>query len=430
MDRDTQKRLYNLCDPAEPLAPTDPRAIDLDALPGEVRGEPFAEALARRLTLARGPVCELVTAIPGAGLSTEILRVQALLAAPGSPAPLIVAIAAADIVDLSHPIDTPDLLLAILQRAEETVAAAVGEPLPLPLRRLRALFTDSDPALARAWPVEGRFIDNLRTSAVTRGLLRTRVAFELSRFVAEVRDELILLHERARRLGHSGLIVLLDGLERLQGLSFNAGEVLTSAERIFAPDAPARSLPVAIVYTLPPALLTRLDALPRVLPMIALADRYGARNEAGFEAARALLLRRASEAEQDTIFGSERRAERIEQLILASGGSPRVLVRLLQGFIAHPVPTDLAFLRRISAASEVVLRTLPESTHPFLRRLHASKRLAFETLADREAAAQAFAAGAVLPYADEATWFDLHPALEGLAPRAPLPSRAEGTVVA
>ena len=98
---------------------------------------------------------------------------------------------------------------------------------------------------------------------------------ELSRFIAEVRDELTLLDGRAQALGYRGIVVLFDSLTRLQGWSANWAEVLASAERTFGLYASYLELPVHVVYTVPPAMIVRLGAPIRFLPRSRVHDRHG-----------------------------------------------------------------------------------------------------------------------------------------------------------
>jgi hypothetical protein len=78
VDFETRKLLSSLCDPKTALAPDDPRYVDLDA--AGARGASFGDGLASRIELSDRPVMQLVTATPGAGLSTELRRVAARLA--------------------------------------------------------------------------------------------------------------------------------------------------------------------------------------------------------------------------------------------------------------------------------------------------------------------------------------------------------------
>lgn len=113
----------------------------------------------------------------------------------------------------------------------------------------------------------------------------------------EARRELQKLEERAKNAGRSGLVVIVDSLEKLRGVSTNWVEVLDSAERLFSGGAPYLQLPVSVIYTVPPSLVSRQVDSVFFMPMIKLHDRADSRYEEGFAAARELVRRRNSDTE-------------------------------------------------------------------------------------------------------------------------------------
>ena len=138
------------------------------------------------------------------------------------------------------------------------------------------------------------------------------------------------LDARAKKAGRKGLVVLFDSLEKLRGITSNWVEVLQSAERLFAGPAPFVQLPVPVVYTIPPALILRQNVRASFMPMIKLYDREGARYDAGFRAARALVEKRIPPGVLAELLGATSLESRRERLLAWSGGYPREIVRLLQ----------------------------------------------------------------------------------------------------
>lgn len=70
-------------------------------------------------------------------------------------------------------------------------------------------------------------------------------------------------------LGWAGLVVIVDSLEKLRGSATTWDRVLESAERIFAEGAPHLQLPIHVLYTIPPALVSRkrfadVDFMPMI----------------------------------------------------------------------------------------------------------------------------------------------------------------------
>ncbi len=412
MDRSKRKRFYNLCDPAEPLALGDERYADVDAF--GARGPSWTDEVARLIELSDRPVCQLVTAPAGTGLTTELRRLAARLRDRADLLP--VHIEAKTVVDLWSPIDSADLLLAIVERTERAIADQAGKPWPSePLRRFRkwievpeilALKTGSSSAA-----VSAGIVDILRDVPRARAKVRARIDADRSRFFAEVRDELTLLAHAARRLGHTGIAVLFDGLEKLGAITSELTLVLDSAERTFGRDISAMSLPVHVVYTLPFSLLLRLETSPRVLPAIALFDRQGRRREAGFQAAREIVERRAPAPILDELFGPEHRAARIDQLIASSGGTPREIVGRLQNAIAHPALDGTKFALLLAMDADWLRRGIPEPAAAWLAGIHRSKSLGSVDPTERHIAESMLARGAVLPYRNGEAWVDLHPAV-------------------
>jgi hypothetical protein len=406
----TRKRLFNLCDPREPLAPDDPRNVDVDTLDGSVRGRSSVDALATPIELAVRPVTLLFTGQPGSGVTTELRRLAARLGHKTGANLLAVRIDAAEVLDLHSALDVPDVLFALLEQTDAAVAGAEGKPVIAgALRRFQKWFADFS---VEASGAEDRLPVStiLRTKPHARAAFRARVAAELSQFLAEVRSELILLDGRAKRQGHVGLVVVFDGLDRLRGTSATWKDVLTSAEDVFDRNFSHLELPVHVVYTVPSALVFRLKTPVHFLPQIALFDRGGQSSAAGFEAGRQLVRRRVSDANLTDLFGSQADAW-IDQLLAQSGGNPGAIVRLLQNVVAEDPLDEQLFERVLSMGGDEYRRMVPAGAYPWLARVHVEKTLPSQGEEHRESAEQMLSNGALLRYQDDAAWFDVHPAV-------------------
>ena len=412
MDRSTRKRFYNLCDPAEALAPGDERYADVDAF--GARGSSWTDEVARSIELSDRPAYELVTAPTGAGLTTELLRVGARLREHAGL--LTVHIAANTVLDLWSPIDSTDLLLAIVERTERAVADEAGKPRPSePLRRFRKWIAIPEivaPEIesSSAVPSIG-IMEVLRDVPQARAKVRRRIDADRSRFLAEVRDELTLLAHEARRLGRKGIAVLFDGLEKLGAITSELSLVLDSAERAFRTDLAPMSLPVHVVYALPFALQLRLESPVRVLAAIALFDREGRRWEAGFQAAREIVERRVPVPVLNETFGPDKRSACVDMLIASSGGTPRQLVRLLQSAIAESALDETTFARLLAMDTDWLRRGIPERAAAWLAEVHLRKALGPIEVTERHVAESMLVRGAVMPYRTGEAWVDVHPAV-------------------
>ncbi len=160
-----------------------------------------------------------------------------------------------------------------------------------------------------------------RTNASYKDSLRTVLRNSFKPF-ADIFNR--LLRDTEQRLAARGLgrrvLFIVDGTDKLRGddtLRF----FVHDAEQLLAIETLALyTAPISLKYE--GNLAVRLDA-DIVLPMIKPAERDGTPCQAGQDALRDILLRRADRA----LFSSD--AE-VEQLVAACGGHPRELLRLLK----------------------------------------------------------------------------------------------------
>lgn len=342
MDLKTLQKYYNLCNPDEALGPTDERNVDIDSIGGpdeRVRGENWVSKLARQVELSGdNPVCKYFTGLRGSGKSTELKRLAARLCDENRAHLLPVIVDAEIALDLTAEIDIPDIMAALLYETERQVLEAEKKDPKEALKegygtRFWNWLTKTDVTLASAEVgiqgavLEGKLVAEMKTRPSLRKRIRSTIAAHLTSFLREVRDELVLLNERARQAGYSGLIVIFDSLEKLQGTSTSWEKVLESAERVFSSDAPYLQLPVHVLYTIPPALALRLKVDVHYLPMIKLHARDGACYEPGFAVAREIIAKRIPNNLLRDILGTTLLEERITRLIEWSGGYPREIIR-------------------------------------------------------------------------------------------------------
>lgn len=431
-DLKTIKKYYNLCDPKESLGPDDARNEDLDARGPDgtlVRGERWVARLARSITLADKPVQTWFTGLPGSGKSTELRRLAGLLGSEANGRYLVAVADADELLDLSSEIDVPEILFAMLYASERAVLVAEGESPDDALkdgagRRLWNWLTRTEISLGGAEVglegagASGKLSLELKTRLTARQKVRAAVASHLSTFLVEVRREFEALQQRTQRRGHAGLIVILDSLEKLQGMSATFKSVLASAEAVFTRGAPHLELPVHTIYTVPPALLARvrLDDL-WFIPMIKLADREGKVFEPGYQAARRLIERRIPHAILVEMFGAPGLDERLRRLIGWSGGYPRDIVRMLRSFLDESLdgPIDEDTMRRVlQRQSDTIRETVPDYAFPWLAEVALGKRLATASEEQREVTGRMLQNNLVMRYQNDEGWFDLHPAVASM----------------
>ncbi|NJL27285.1 MAG: hypothetical protein HC897_05020 [Thermoanaerobaculia bacterium] len=278
MDLETLRYLTKQCSD-ESLPPDDPRNVDLDHHDQEaVRGASWVERLAAPIERHEVPVRQFITGLPGSGKSTELRRLEQRLIGHGY---LVARIDAEDALDLTQPLDLPDVIAIVVDGAERAVRRAEG----------RSEEPEAEGYLARLWAwmktteaeLGGVEVDagpakltlEMKVRPDFRKQVRAALTRHFTRFLSDARKELESLDARSRAIRRGGLCVILDSLEKLRGLGQNWSEVLDRAERVFSGGAPYLKLPVHCLYTVPLALMTRINEKIELMPMVKLDDRFG-----------------------------------------------------------------------------------------------------------------------------------------------------------
>lgn len=442
MDLATRRKYYNLCDPYKALGPKDPSNIDIDAFGSDdepVRGERWSSKLALQIELAEGrPVCTYFSGLGGSGKSTELRRLMARLEEKDGAHLLPILVDAEKLLDLTNEIDIPDILIIMLHETDRQIYAREHEPAsggsekivkeePAAeakqdsLFRLRDLFAN-DMDLSKAeigiqLPGFGaKFVGDMRASKDVRLRVRRAVAANMTTFIRELQAEFGALDLRAQALGYRGLVVILDSMEKLRGISVNFKEVLESAERVFAQDAPYLRLPVHAIYTIPPAVAHRLTAPVHYMPMIKIMDAKERDFLPGIEVARLIIRGRIPDDDLRQILGPDME-KRVDEIIERSGGYPREIVRLLRLLLqVEDFPLSEAAFRRLLVRAGDPLRELVEGSGQieWLATVRKKKKLILDTEDHRQVASQMLANNVILRYMNDSYWYDLHPAVREL----------------
>ncbi len=417
LDFDTIKTYYNRCNPEKPLHPDDPYNVDIDKEPGKVRGMSWAEKLAKKIAFADSPVCLLFSGLPGSGKSTELLRLKTLLSEQDF---FPVLINAEDLLDLNNPVDLPDILSVLVYATERTILEATGRDPETALQesyfnRFWHWLTTTEVELTKAEAnigQFGKFVVEMKTQPAFRKKVSKAICANLSHYLKEVRDALILYQDQAKRLRPKGLVILFDSLEKLQGLTSNWEKVLDSAERVFGGGAPNLRLPVHVLYTVPPALMAKVLVEDEFIPMIKVRNRAGDRWPDGIAAARELLRRRIPDAAMVEILGPDFE-DRLAELIAWTGGHPRQLLQLFRKLLladAFPV-SEAEYARTLNGLRDEYRLVIPADAFDWLARVAREKFLTAETDEHRRMADRMLKNSVILRYENDDRWFDLHPSV-------------------
>ncbi len=424
MDFKTRKKYYNLCNPYEYLEPEDERNVDLDAFGQKegrlVRGINWADRLMQEIMLSDKPVFKLLTCLPGTGMTT-VLKILAKRLFDRDGADLFpVFIDAEDIIDLASPVEAADIILAVIYSVEKSILAQVGGPSEKALdegyfKRLLNWLENTDPAMGKgdfSIPSAGRLVFEMKNRPGLRQRIRNTIASHFSTFLADANNELKTRNYHiSRKFSQNGIIVIFDSLEKLKGITSNRNEVVESAEKIFSGNAPYVRLPVHALYTVPLGLYTRIPGMD-FLPMIRVYDKDNEPYEPGIEAVRELVRRRLPDNILEEIFGTEAQ-ERLDRLILRSGGYPRdILVMLQECIIRNNYPIyNRTFEQIIARTTDGYLTTIPEEAFDWLAKIAKSKTFFIENENHRKLVDFMLANCSVFRYLDDDAWFDLHPAV-------------------
>ncbi|MGQ9628665.1 MAG: hypothetical protein ACUVV0_17395 [Anaerolineae bacterium] len=341
----TVDEAYQACHPDEPLEPGDPRYVELSHVRGK---EDVAARIARRVSRTlSGYHKQLVTGHRGCGKSTELKKLQANLEEKGFLAVYFDAEGTLDTAD----VDYLDILVNIARAVEE---AARQNGLRLNRKLVKAL----DDWFAERILTEEQRHDVKRTLEVEFGVgaqvpllarmlaavtgqiasgssrkveIRQVLERELKLFIQYLNDLLNDISVRAIRKGKKGLVVIVDGLEKIQyrlfpdGQSSHSALFIQHADQLKAPDC-------HLIYTVPISLLFNANlgdafpADPEVIPMVKITQPDEARTpyQEGRDALYNILASRVS---IEDVFESPDSAWK---LVEASGGSVRDLLRMMR----------------------------------------------------------------------------------------------------
>lgn len=420
MSLERQKKLYNRLKAEESLGPGDARFTDLDA--HGVRGYRWAERLAKRIFLSEEPACVFFSGLPGSGKSTELRRSAQMLREEQGY--FTVLIDAEQLFDLTNPIDIPDIWAAILFQTEAAILEAEGrDPVDAMadgyLARLWQWLINTDVELQRAEfhiPSGPSLVMEMKDRPGLRQRVRNTLAQHLPGFLQEARRELLALQTRAMALGHQGLAVILDSLEKNRGISDNWKDVIQSLDRIFSKGAPYLRLPIPSIFTVPPAVVPLLlDTNVEFMPMVKLQTKQGEAFEPGLEVLRSLLGKRLDDGDLENLLGEDWR-DRRDRIIRFSGGYPRDIIRIFRQILMEDqFPLGDESFRRIFKEIEANYRlAIPSNLYPLLAKAQRDLFLVTSTEDEREASARLFGQNALLRYQNEDCWFRLHPAVTSI----------------
>lgn len=364
------KDIYKAIRPDEAISPRDPRYVELSAARGD---DALVDRIVRRIcAMEPGHYHRhLVTGLRGSGKSTELLKLRtkledlaflvAFLDVEGS-----LNLADVEYIDVllgivyelekearKRDLKTDEKLIGNIEKwlaeiliteekkeeEETTVGASGGVGFEIPL--IAKLLTN--------------FTTQIKDGNVKRIEIRQKLEQKLEDFTNLINQFITDITLKALDAGFTGVIVIVDSLEKILYKVDQQGE--TNHTQIFIEHAEQLKKPCChLIYTVPISLLydkslgsTYSDIDP--FPMVTIFDKDGADYEPGLNALCNTILQRITNVE--LIFASD---QLVFDLVKISGGVIRDLMRLVL-FAADFTPDDGKINEAaIHKASQVLVR--------------------------------------------------------------------------
>ena len=421
-------RLYQACEPLESLHPDDPRWVDFDAVRGE---DNVVDSFARDIRRARadGANVKLFSGHRGVGKTSELFRLKALLekGGDGRPGFVVVYCDVSDKLDVND-LDFPDLLVFVAAQLQQELAK-----MKLPG------FTPATTYLKRAWDdirsmlgaqVEfkeaeldtgfGKLVMELRNRPISRALLREAVEKHSTSLLDAVNDLLGSAKASAIHAGHAGLVLIVDGLDKLVRRELEHGG--NTHDRLFIDRSDQLAkLAVHTVYTVPISLIyspligqlaQSVGDHTTPLSMIRLRPHRDAAITSaspGMQKMSEMVAKRCAYV-QVSIMEAFDDLSTLEHLCEMSGGHPRHLLMFLQA--ACNELDDLPITRKaaekaVKRYAQSLTREVPDDAWPALRPFDTPQR----DIPKDELHQQMLFLLYVFEYMNGEMWYEVNPVL-------------------
>lgn len=377
------------------------------------------ELLARGIEWTIGESVQLFSGYRGSGKSTELRRLRRRLKESSY---LVGLIDLKEYVNLSEPIDITDFLMALCGGLSELLddKEFLGKD---PKResyweRFSHFLSKTDVEFqelsGKAGPVDLKL--GLKSDPSFKQRLQKRMSGHLGALVEDVRaylkdcvGRLTRKHKKA-----AGVVLLLDSLEQLRGTSTTAEDVHNSVENLFAGHADKLRLPhLHVVYTVPPYLRVKYQDLGslynpgglQVLPALKVRTQGGKSFKPGLRAAAEVVERRG---DWKKVLANR---HTLDQLILASGGHLRDLLRLLAEILRRATRFPVTPETVKSAIEQIRSEFLPiaDEDSRWLDRVARTHRAGLSDTARLPDLARFLDTHVVLCYRNGGEWYDVHP---------------------
>lgn len=382
---DAITRLVRACDPTVALSPDDSRYVNCD----EVRGENLAKRLERSLRRAdpTQPQVKLFAGHRGVGKTSELLRLKKLLENSGFEVVYFDVMESLDPNDLDFP-DLLTLAAAEVQKHLEAAEIPGFSPVSTYLRRVyddirELLRAEVDLTEADIGPGFASLAVEIRNRPNARSALRKAVEQQSTRMIYAVNDLLGAARAGLRKAGRDGLVLIIDGLDKMVRRPLREGG--NTHDRLFIHRSEQlASLNAHTVYTVPISLYysplcaqleQTVGDFNVPLPMIGIRgdNRLGPTPETpGMKKMQEMIEARCRIADVKVadVFDKE---DTCHYLCRMSGGHPRHLMMLIGAAaleVDTPPITGDAAQKAVRNYANSLLREVQDEFWPKLRKFN------------------------------------------------------------
>lgn len=419
-----KQNFYQACNPSPlDLGNAQERKYYIDF--SSVRGENIINQLMRTIDLsANMATCQLFTGHIGCGKSTELQRFKVDLEKKNFH---VVYVESGQVLETGD-VDVTDIMLAIAQSVSKNLEAIDINLKPSYFVRLfgdiaKILQTPIDISDVEFSVGIAKIIAQTKDSPNLRDRLRACLEPRTKEIIDAINQELLALaQERLIGIGKKGLVVIVDGLDKLANGRTPVDSPLP--EYLFVDRGEQLNrLNCHVVYTIPLGLifsqcLGRLTnifgAHPKVLPMVPVQLRQGGDCPEGMVLLQQMVMARAfpdvnSAQRLDLISQVFDRPATLERLCRVSGGHVRNLLMLIRKCMEEKDPplSHDCIEKAIRASRNQFTKTINEDERDLLHQVRQTKTIAgseqYQTLVRNLF---------VFEYQDDiGSWFDVNPTL-------------------
>jgi len=428
---DPLTRFFRACAPNEALGPDDERYVNCDEVRGENLPRLFERSLRRSEPLQ--PEVKVFSGYRGVGKSSELLRLKQMLetSGRGQRAFQVVFVDVTQDLDLND-LDFPDLLVYLAGQVQQQLRQAKVPGFSASSKLLEQMWDKLKGTLSSRIEITEASLEipfvslatEIKNRPSARAELREAIEERSTQLLVAVNDLLQVATVKLRELGYEGLVLIVDGLERLVWRPLEDGASNTHERLFIHRSDQLASLKTHVIYTVPISLIyspqfAQLEQTfgehPLPVPMIRLRGKNRSDPTPETPGMRKMLeiveaRCRYAGVKSEDLFDSP---ETVLYLGRMSGGHPRHLLMFLQSAanaVDAPPITREAAEQAVRHYANSLTRELPDGFWEKLRAFDKPQ----ETLPKDPDHLQMLLLLHLFEYMNDQPWWEVNPVLRTL----------------